>query len=123
MILQNSGAACRENVELRLVIVARMSEAICGSAAVPHIASLMRATDYLKFGSEKWTTARSNPVVILRCALLRASKDGVQRSTCGHPSRRGEDAAPQDDGAGSRPGRRKLKGCGFWIASGRPHSR
>ena len=35
--------------------------------------------------------------VILRCELLRASKDGVQRSACGPPSRLAKGRAPQDD--------------------------
>jgi hypothetical protein len=43
--LQNSGECCREIAELYLVPVARI-EATCGSTAVPHIASLMRATNY-----------------------------------------------------------------------------
>src|ERR1700733_818718 len=34
--------------------------------------------------------ARSNLAVILRCAHLRASKDGVQHRTRGHPSRLAE---------------------------------
>src|ERR1700721_2986664 len=46
MNLQNTGEVCRENAEVCLAIVARMSGAICGSAAVPHIAPLMRATSY-----------------------------------------------------------------------------
>src|ERR1700743_3766664 len=41
MILQNSGECCRDNAEVCLVIVARMSEATCGTAAAPHVASLM----------------------------------------------------------------------------------
>jgi hypothetical protein len=50
---QNSGASRRENAEVCLVIVARMSETTCGSAAVPHIASLMRATGYQRHCEER----------------------------------------------------------------------
>jgi hypothetical protein len=42
--------------------------------------------------------------VILRCELLRASKDGRTHCAEHHPSRRGEDAAPQDDGRDSCAG-------------------
>jgi hypothetical protein len=41
-----------------------------------------------------------------RCELLRASKDGRKHRAEHHPSRRGQVAAPQDDGSGvSRPAR------------------
>jgi hypothetical protein len=76
--------------------------ATCGSAAVPHIAPLMRATGWLEM---KWGRKLGYLDVILRSALFaRVSKDGREH----HPSRRGQVAAPQDDGPGvsQRRGRR-----------------
>ncbi len=51
------------------------------------------------------TSACSNGTVILRCEPLRASKDVVPRSACGHPSRR-RFAPPQDDVSASGSARR-----------------
>jgi hypothetical protein len=58
-----------------------------------HARTMGRAADPHNRSSPGRTKVRSP----LRCALLRASKDGVQLCACGHPSRRGEAAAPQDE--------------------------
>jgi len=112
--LQNSGATCREKAELCLVVVARMSEATCGSAAVPHVASLMRATGYQRHCEERlrrsnpalpccldcFADARndglhsqpSSPGLMRNCALgpgdpvFRGANDGIENSRCtGYP--------------------------------------
>jgi hypothetical protein len=52
------------------------------------------ATFCLLNGEEALMAARAD--LILRCELLRASKDDCR--VAAHPSRRGREAAPQDEG-------------------------